>query len=241
MTRFLSTVKTDIIVQFRTKLYAIGIVVGVLVAVILSQLALPEHLPLAVPALLVLVVGGSTLLYVGGMIIFERDDGTLQALITSPLRTSEYIWSKVLSLSLLAAVESIVMVGGAMLIMLISREIAAPHVLPLLFGVLSMGIIYTLIGVILIVRYDKITDFLFPMAAVAVLLQLPFFYFFGLVEHPLLLVVPTSAPAMLMRGAYYSLEHWEWLYGIGYTLLWIAILAIWSFQSFDKHVVMRMN
>lgn len=241
MNRLVSTMKNDFTVQVRNNLYQIGIGVGVLVAIALSQLARPVHLPLAVPTLMVLVVGGSTLLYVSGMIIFERDEGTINAVIVSPLRISEYLWSKIVTLTLLATVESIVMVGGAMVIMGRTAVVPLPNIPLLLLGIFAIGVIYTLIGIVLIVRYDKITDFLMPMAGIAVILQLPFLYFLGIVELPVLLLIPTSAPAVLMQGAFQSLATWEWLYGTFYTALLIAVLAVWAHRAFKKHVVMKVG
>ena len=70
MTRLFSAIKTDVTVQVRNKLYAIGIGVAVLVAVMLAWLAEADQLPSVVPALMLLVIGGTTLLYVAGMILF---------------------------------------------------------------------------------------------------------------------------------------------------------------------------
>ena len=241
MTRLLSTMKTDVTVQVRNNLYGIGIGVGALVAVMLSQLATPEQLSFVVPTLMLLVVGGTTLLYVAGMILFEKDEGTLNALMTSPLRRSEYLWSKIITLTALATLESLVMIGGAMLIMSWSANLIWPNIPILLLGIITIGIVYTLIGIILVVRYQQITDFLLPMAAIAVILQVPLLYFLGMVKLPILLVVPTSAPTMLMQGAYVPLEAWQWLYAIIYTVLLIIGLTIWANRAFHTHILMKVG
>ena len=237
MKRFLAALQTDVKVQFRNRLYSLGIGVGIVIAIGLSQLASDESLRYVIPALMLIVVGGSTMVYVGGMIIFERDDRTLDALNVSPLRPAEYLWAKIISLSTLATIESIVMIGGAMLIMKFSGEITLPRFQYLIAGIAAIGIIYTLLGIILIVRFDKITDFLFPMAAAAVILQLPAFYFLGLVRHPVLLAIPTSAPTVLIQGAYVELTAGEMVYSIGYTSLLIAALTLWAFRAYDRHMV----
>ena len=241
MNRLLSAMKLDVTVQVRNQLYTIGIGAGALVAIAISQLGQPSQMWAIVPTLMLLVVGGSTLLYVSGMITFERDEGTLRANIVSPLRTSEYLGSKLITLTALATLEALVMIGGAMLIMRywngLPDGLALPNVPLLLAGILAIGIIYTLVGIILIVRYAKITDFLMPMSFVAVLLQLPFLHFLGWVEHPLFLAIPTSAPTMLMRGAYTPLASWEWVYGIGYTVLLMVGLAWWAYRAFQHHVI----
>jgi len=241
MSRLLSAMRTDVTVQVRNSLYAIGLGTGVIVAVALSQLASPPQLSGVVPALMLLVVGGSTLLYVSGMIIFEKDEGTLNAVIVSPLRTSEYLWSKILTLTGLATLESLVMIGGAMLIMRRAGPLPLPNIPLLLAGIVASGVIYTLIGIVLIVRFDSITDFLVPMAAIATVLQLPFVYFLGWMSHPALLAIPTSAPTLLMQAAYIPLAAWEWLYAIGYTTLLILGLSWWAYRAFQTHIIMKVE
>ena len=241
MTRFLSAVKTDVVVQFRNKLYAIGIGVAVLVAVMVAWLAGADQLPSVVPPLMLLVIGGTTLLYVAGMILFERDEGTLHAIIVSPLRASEYLWSKIITLTALATLESITMVGGGMLIMSRFEAVPIPNIPVLLLGIVAIGVMYTLIGIVLIVRYDKITDFLIPMAGLASVLQIPFLHFWGVVEHPVFLIVPTSAPTMLMQGAFAPLSGWQWGYAAGYTVVWIIGLTIWAYRAFHRHIIMKLG
>ena len=241
MTRLLSAMKIDVIVQVRNNLYAIGIGVAILVAVMVSQLASPNQLPSLVPALMLLVIGGTTLLYVAGLILFERDEGTLHAVMVSPLRTSEYLWSKIITLTALATLESVTMVGGAMLIMSRSDEMTWPAIPILLIGIIAIGVMYTLMGIVLIVRYDKITDFLIPMAAILSVLQLPFLHFWGVIEHPAFLIIPTSAPTMLMQGAYIQLATWEWLYAMGYTAAMIMGLTMWAYRAFNTHIIMKLG
>ena len=240
MNRLLSAVKTDVTVQVRNRLYAIGIGVAVLVAVMLAWLAGADQLPSVVPPLMLLVIGGTTLLYVAAMILFEHDEGTLHAVIVSPLRTSEYLWSKTISLAVLATLESVTLVGGAMLILSRFGAVPWPNVPLLLLGIITIGVIYTLMGIVLIVRYRKITDFLLPVAAIMGVLQLPFLHFLGLVEHPAFLVIPTSAPTMLMQGAYISLAPWQWVYGIVYTGAMIGGFTIWAYRAFNKHIIMNL-
>lgn len=239
MNRLLAAMKMDVTLQLRTQLYSIGIGAGVLVAVVLAWLARPEQLSSLIPTLMLLVVGGSTMLYVAAMILFEKEQGTLKATIVSPIRPSEYLWAKIITLTGLATVESLVMIGGAMVIMSFSDELMLPNMPLLLLGIVGIGIIYTLIGIVMIVRYDKITEFLIPLTAVAVILQLPFLYFLGWVDHPLFLLIPTSAPTVLMQAAYGPLTGWEWVYGVGYTAVLLIGLTIWAQRAFETHIIAK--
>ncbi len=241
MSRIVSAMKNDVRVQVRNKLYTIGISVALILAVALSQLAGPTQLPTIVPALMLIIIGGSTLLYVAGIIIFEKEESTLHAIIVSPLRSSEYLWAKIITLTALATLESILMIGGAYLIMGYSHPISWPNIPILVFGILSIGVIYTLIGIILIVRYDRITDFLIPMAAVATILQIPFVHFWGIFEHWAFLLIPTTAPTMIIQGAFTPLAAWEWIYAISYSALLIAGLSYWAARAFHHHILLKVG
>lgn len=239
MSRLLSAMKLDFTIQVRNSLYTIGISVGLLIAVAIWRLADPGQMWAIVPTLMLLVVGASTLLYVAGMILFERDEGTLAATIVSPLTTEQYLGAKLITLTALATLEALVMVGGGMALMSLSKPLDLPNLPLLLLGVIAIGLFYTLVGIILVVRFDKITDFLVPMAGIAVILQIPFLYFLGWIQLPALLLIPTSAPAMLMRGAYIPLAAWEWVYAIGYTGLMLILCSFWARRAFRTHVISR--
>jgi len=238
MTRLTSAMKTDSTVQVRNNYYSVAVAAGIITAAVLSQLVGADSLSYAVPVVVLLVTGGTAMLYVMGLIIFEKDEGTLYATIVSPLRVPEYLWSKILTLSVLALFETFIAVGGAMLIIGRSSAIELPAIPLLIVGVLAVGVIYTLAGIILVVRYDKITAALVPMGAIGAVLQLPALYFLGWFQHPALLLIPTSAPTMLMQGAFVPLEMWQWVYASAVTVLMVAVLAFWANRAFLRHVVM---
>ena len=241
MKRFMMVVFTDVRVQVRNNLYNIGIVVSLIVAVGLSQLVFPSQLFSVVPALLLMMIGATTMLYVGGMIMFEKEEGTLKANIVSPVTAANYLCSKIITLTALALLESAIIIGGALIIMSRANEIVVPNILMLVSGVITIGILYTLVGIILIVRYNKITDYLIPMALVILILQLPFLYYFGLVEQSGLLIIPTSAPTMLMQGAFIELTGGQWIYALGYSALVIITFAYWASRSFNNNIINKVG
>ncbi|AVX03262.1 hypothetical protein MXMO3_00730 [Maritalea myrionectae] len=241
MTRFWHEFKTDVRVQFRNKLYHIGIIIALLLALVLSQLVTMAQLAFAFPAIVVLIIGGTTMLYVAGMVIFEKDEGTIAAAIVTPLKDVEYIAAKTASLVTLATFETFLALAGAVAILAFKEPIIWPNPLWLVIGTASVGIVYTLVGLAMVVRYKSITEFLIPMAVVAVTLQMPFLYFFGLVEHWSLLIIPTSAPTMVIMGAYRDLVMWEQLYALGYTGALLIGLSIWAKAAFHKHIISRMG
>lgn len=238
--RLRSAMRTDFIVQVRNRLYAIGVAVAALIAVVLARLTTAESLGVAAPVLLVLAVGGSTLLYVAGMILFEKSEGTLNALIVSPLRAREYLLAKLVTLTALATLEASLMVGGAALLLGVAT-FTTFSIPVLLLGIVLLGLIYTLIGIVIVVRYSSITDFLVPVLGIALILQAPALHFTGLIESYAFYIIPTTAPTLIMAAAWEPIAAWEWLYALGYSALVIGGLWVWSLRAFQRQIVMRVG
>lgn len=232
--------QTDFTVQVRNRLYAIGLAVAAFIAFMISRLSTPEELGQTAPILMLMAIGGSTLLYVAGMILFEKDEGTLSALIVSPLTVREYLTSKVITLTALATLESVLTIIGAAALMGLAT-LTMFNVPVFLLGIITIGVIYTLIGVVVVVRYRSITDFLVPVLFIATILQAPAFHFTGLIESYAWYVIPTTAQTLIMSAAWEPLALWEWGYALGYTALTIGVLYAWSLRAFHKHIVMRVG
>lgn len=235
--RLLSTVKLDVLVQWRQRLYIIGVGLAILIGLGFRQMTDPEALATLLPVMFLLAVGGTTFIYIAGLIVFERSEHTLDALFVSPLRLAEYLASKLISLTLLVLVEGTVLVLLAQGFAGDGAYSTVINWLLILGGTALMGAMLTLFGVILVVRFDTITDFLMPALLVAIPLQVPVLYFAGLSDSPLWLVIPTSAPTMLIWGAWNGLEVWQVLYGIGYSLLVIAAAYVWASRAFTRYVI----
>lgn len=236
MQRLAYTIKLDATVQWRNKFYYIGVGLSLLLAIGAGILANEnrEILNTLLPIFFLFAIGGTSLLYIIGLIIFEKEEGTLAAQIVSPLTTNEYILSKLVTLALIGLVETFIVV-------LLAYGIDGLGVLPLLVGVIFMSVMLTLAGIILVVRYSSITDAFIPLFVVAIVTQLPFFYFSGLMDTPLWLIIPTGAPAMLLWGAWNPLEAWQWAYGIVYSLVIIGGLYRWSLMAFHQHIIMKQG
>lgn len=231
-TRLMHTMRLDFTVQWRNKFYFVGAGLSILIAIILTQLVEPEAMGLLLPVFFLFAVGGSTMLYVAGLLIFEKDERTLDAVIVTPLRRTEYMTSKVVTLALVALFESAIIV-------FLAYGLTGYNHLLLFGGNLLLGAMLTLMGLILVVRYDSITDFLVPAIALSLVMNMPFLHFLGILESPLWYLVPTSAPVVLMLGAFRPLEAWELLYGVGYSALVIAIGYRWALAAFKKHIVLK--
>jgi len=145
MKRLLAAVRTDVQLQARNQLYAISVGVALLSAAVLAWLSPPDLLHGTMPMAILLSVGGSTLLYVVAMMILEKDDGVLGALAVTPLRASEYIAAKVVTLTAIATVEGLLLCAGAWGWLRRSHDLALPGP-TLLVGLLALGVFHVLVG-----------------------------------------------------------------------------------------------
>lgn len=232
MKRLIATIKLDMTIQFRNRFYYVGLAVALFFGVGLAQFFDHATVESLLPIMYLFAIGGTTMLYVAGLVLYEKDQNTLDAVIVSPVRTSEYLLSKVLTLTFLASLESLGL-------LVFAYGLTGFNPLPLFGGVAIMGAMLTLVGFLMVVRYDTITDFLIPALVIGGLLQMPFLHFIGLAESILWYIVPTTAPTLLMTGAWHPLELWQVAYAIGYSALILFICYQWALAAFHKHIILK--
>lgn len=236
MGRIGSTLRKDMIVQSRNSIYTMTLVIAVLFAVVFTLLIQPEYLGAIIPAALLLIVGGTTVVFTAILIIDEKELGILSALTVTPLSPKEYLFSKVMSISLLADLEVAIMLGIPLIVAYYKVHFTVPTLLPMLVGIFLINLFYAMLGVVLIVRFNRFTDFMFPAVIVMVVLQIPIIYYADILHAPWLLLIPSAAPVMLVHGAFNTLETWEWVYGIGYSIAIITGFMWWSYLAFIEHI-----
>ena len=153
MTRLTSTMQWDVRLQWRNGFYYAAIAVVVMWLLIASQIP-DETLIWLLPMMLMgnMVIG--TFYFMGGLVLLEKDEGSLEARVTTPLRPTEYLGSKVLTLTGLAVLES-------SLVTIAYVGLQANWLL-LLAGVVETAVFFCLVGFIVVVRYDSVNEYLLP-------------------------------------------------------------------------------
>jgi fluoroquinolone transport system permease protein len=223
-----ATIACDVRLQLRNGFYY---AVAFLLAAILIVIRLLPDFQWR-PVLPPLVLGNlslATFFFIAGLVLLEKAEGTLEAQIVTPLTAERYLASKILTLTALSLVETVLMV------MITAGLGFSP--LPLVLGIVLASALYCLAGFIAVVRYDSINELLFPTIAWVALFSLPILHFAGLWTSPLMYLHPFQAPLVLLEGAFLPLAWWQWLYGIGYSALWIGVAFAWSASAFRRFVV----
>jgi fluoroquinolone transport system permease protein len=234
MRRLLATARLDVQLQVRYGFYAATGFILVVWAVLLSQLPGLGTLDLGwlLPAFVAENLLLSTFYFIGGLVLLERGEGTLEARVVTPLRVGEYLASKVITLTLLSAVENVLLAG----FLLQGPRFA---LLPLVTGIALASALYVLVGFVAVARYASINEYLLPSIFYTTLLSLPLFPYLGRWETWLVYVHPLQPALVVMRAAFEPVEGWQMMYGLAYGGLWIGLLATWSRRDFLRFVVAR--
>lgn len=231
MTAFLSVLRWDIVVQARNGFYWATAFLVVVVGGLL--LAVPEaarsNIAVWVPALVAMNLQVTTFFFVAGLMLLERDEGTLSALAVSPCSPGGYLGVRMISLTTLAAVETLAVVwigfgtSGAWLLML--------------SGMAALGAIYTGVGAAVAARYTSVNTLLLPASMVLTLLLLPLIPHFGLGPRWLFLLHPIEPPLTVIRAAWGVAGYANLAYGVAGSVVWGAIAFLWGRRSVAR--VMR--
>ncbi|PSP78068.1 hypothetical protein BRC81_08405 [Halobacteriales archaeon QS_1_68_20] len=189
MSALRSMLAWDVRLRVRFGFYA---VYAVLTAVsVLGLRAAPSGL--RTDAAVLLVVTDPTVLgfyFVAAMVLFERGEGVLDALVTSPLGDRGYLASKVLSLSLLAvAASTMVAVLGH----------GATNLPVLIVGVALGASLFVLVGFVSVARFDSVNEYFLGAVGWGSVLFLPLFGYVGLLQSPLLHLLPVQ-PVLVLVG-----------------------------------------
>jgi fluoroquinolone transport system permease protein len=174
-------------------------------------------------------------MFVGALVLFEKSENVLQALVITPMKTNDYLLSKITSLTILSCVSAILFI----MLLNIFGGIEF-NIFFLASGIILTSILLILLGFILVSRLRSINEYLLAMALFFLALTFPpMLHLSGLYENVIFYVWPTHASLLIFRGVFNEavLETWEIAYGIVYQIVWIAILFFLARRAFYKHIV----
>lgn len=231
MRRLAATMRRDVMLQARYGLYAVSVLVVVALGALLA--ALPSPTPdVAVTWVPVFVVGNliiTTFFFMAASVLLERDEGTVAATVTTPLRDLEYLGSKTVTLAVLGLIEN-----GAIVLYVFGWPTG-----PLRFagGVLLVGALYALLGFVSVARYASINQWLMPSVVWITLLMAPLLGHFGMLDGRVLLWHPVEPGMALLRGSYGPVPEPTAAYGWIGSTGWVAVTAALARHRFARWVV----
>jgi fluoroquinolone transport system permease protein len=232
MKRLLATMACDFRLQFRNGFYYAAAFVALVWIILLNQI--PDvNLGMILPALVLDNLLINTFYFIGGLVLLEKGEGTLEAQVVTPLRHSEYLVSKVLTLTTLSIVESL-----AIVILTFGFNF---NVLPLIIGIALISAFFSLVGFIAVAGYDTINEYLLPSMLYVLVFLLPTLDYSGLVKSWLFYLHPVQAGLVFMLAAFKSVPTWQIVYGILYAGVWVVIAFLFCQRAFHRFVVLKQG
>jgi fluoroquinolone transport system permease protein len=230
MTRMLTLLHQDTRLQQRHGFYYAAVFVALVWIALLWSLP-ASLLPIAVPFIIFTDLGIVGFYFMAGTILMEKEENTLAALVVTPMRFGEYLAAKLVTLTLLAVVLS--------LLVAVATYGTGFNWLMLAGGGISTSLLTLLVGFISVAPYHSISSYIMPSQLYLLPLSVPLLPFFGVWEHPLFYVFPTHGSLLMLRAAFEPIAAWQVAYALSYQLLWVVALAWLAYRAFNRHIVAR--
>lgn len=178
--------------------------------------------------------------FLGAWIFFERQEDTLNALMLTPIRFSHYIWSKVLVLSLISVIVSL------LLAFLLIPGFSFLSSLLLTLSIVLNSILFCMVGLWSVLRYSSFSHFLPFSIFLLFFFQLPTFDYFNLIAANSLgkllwLLHPSYSCMKLISSSFdcclYGMDYVSILLYFALTVLWIIVFQRFAFRAFRHYIL----
>ena len=226
--RFAAVLRFDIRYQARHGFPAVYAIITLLYILILR--AVPEEVRRVLLPVIVFsdpVMLG--LIFIGAIVLLEKEERTLESLFVTPLRLGEYLGSRLLSLGLISITSSVAVVLG------VTGRLPAAHLF--VPGVLLTAGIFTLLGFAVAARVRSFNEFVFAAAGIMLPACVPLLDHFNLVHSPLFCIFPTRASLLLLQGRVPDIL--EVVCSFGYLAAWFLLAWRLAAREFRTRVIGR--
>ena len=177
------------------------------------------------------------IMFVGALVLFEKSENVLQALVITPMKTDDYLLSKITALTILSIISASIFV--TLLYVFSNVDF---NVIYLVLGIILTSVMLILVGFIFVSRLKSINEYLLAMIILFLGLTFPpMLHLSNLYENVIFYLWPTQASFTIFIGVFNetSLEAWEIAYGIVYQIFWIVLLYYFARRAFYKYIVSR--
>ncbi|KRQ87842.1 Fluoroquinolones export permease protein [Caloramator mitchellensis] len=164
------------------------------------------------------------MIFMGAIILFEKSENVLQALLITPLRAEEYIIAKVISISIISELSSLAIVT-------ISFDLNNYNLFFIFSGVIFGSFISTLSGIIVASTVNSINQFIVRIIPLGIFLSIPPFAILLGINNSILNILPGNIVFnMLLSG----------MRAIKVNPHYIIIFALWL-MLFFKWATLKIN
>jgi fluoroquinolone transport system permease protein len=228
MKRLLRTIGWDLLLQWRYQIITVAIVITVAYTLVFKLLAkdgFDEILVLLIfsdPAMIGFI-------FIAAMVLFEKGSGTINALIITPLRKREYLFSKAISLGSIAMLCSLVMA--------IAGHGWRFNYFLFIYGVAFTSFIFTFIGFIGVSRVKSMNQFVIIIPFFLIPFVLPLLNFFNLTNSWMLYLIPTQSFLDLLWSSFSPVATGRIIFAIIYLPIWLGITYYFALRAFERNII----
>jgi len=169
--------------------------------------------------------------FVGGLLLLERDQNILQSLFVTPIKLHEYLFSKVLSLTILATVASFLVAISAFGI--------PKNIFFFLAGVILSSTFFIFTGITIAVRSKTVNTYFFNAIVFTILFFLPLLDFLGILKSNFFLIFPTHGSIMLFKTLFVDVSLFDMLVSTGSLMIWNIVIATMAYKWFIKYEILK--
>ena len=232
MNRLASALRLELTLQVRQRFLHAAVFSGLIWLAVLLPMS-GNLRPVVEPYLLLGDISIIGFFFIAGTVFFEKQERTLGAVISTPLRFWEYLAAKLAILSLVSAFVAVALTTIA--------NGFAYHLAPLLVGVVLGTLLMLLVGFTTSLPFASVSDWFLAATIPLAVMNLPVLYYSGVWPSPLLYLIPTQGPLLLFGAAFEQviLTPWQALYAVSYPLICVAVMCFIAPRLFGRHVVER--
>lgn len=237
MTTLVRLIGFEFKLQVKYGLFMAGILMSIMWLVVLSFFP-ASMMSVAVPLVLLMDLATMGYMFVAAMIYFEKGQGSIHALMITPISIKEYVISKITAILIYTLAVSFVVVQGISILKGIS-----PNYVYLVLSLMMTATVHMLFGILFAAKFDSFTNFLFPTGLIFMFLMMPMLDFINIDAlaflKPFYYLWPSHGLILLLRGIYSPINLWQTVYGLLYNLILSLVLYKQVIKAFNQCIVGR--
>jgi len=225
MRTFFYLLKWDIILLLKYGILPVALGIGALYIGLVFLLDIPSSI------IALLIFSDPSMMgfiFVGVMVLFEKQAGTSSALVVTPLQPWQYLLSKSISLSIPAAIVSLAIVFAS--------QLDASYVLVMVAVVLT-SILFLLLGFAGAQRVKTFNQYILIIPMFLMPFCIPLVDFFGLWQSQLMWIIPTHSSLKLLTAAFETIAIWEVLLSVSILLISIYLAWRWALRVYRAKMI----
>ncbi|HOO85179.1 MAG TPA: hypothetical protein PLS94_11470 [Prolixibacteraceae bacterium] len=224
--KLLTLTKFDVKFQIKQGFYLVYALVSLLYIIILFNI--PFTARSSVTAYLILsdtsIIG---ITFMGALVLLEKQQNTLQSLFVTPVKLSQYLWSKAISLTILALLASVLIafIPGGLL-----------NNWPLtMIGVTLSSLFFSFVGLGISAGAQSLNDYLAGIMLGGLITGVPLILYFYM---PLVsLIFPINNVTDLLLTSTAKASAVRTVVNCSFLIIWIILAYSYASRQFKKHII----